>query len=89
MTVLRDWNIGKIPFYTTPPANHASVPIATQVPNGDSEMIDQGQPSGGAKILNQLSEAFTLDGLFDATGDDAAWEDKGNGKDQAYEMEEE
>ena len=28
---------------------------------------------GDAKILNNLSEAFTIDGLFDHINDEAAW----------------
>ncbi|KAK4687403.1 nuclear GTP-binding protein, partial [Tremellales sp. Uapishka_1] len=73
ISVLRDWNSGKIPFHTKPPAVHPSsapiVPIAGQV--GDVEM---GEQVGDARILNTLSEAFTLDGLFDDMGDEAAWE---------------
>jgi len=32
---------------------------------------------GDAKILNNLSEAFTIDGLFDLINDEAAWEGEG------------
>jgi len=34
---------------------------------------------GDAKILNTLSEAFTLDGLFDGMADEAAWEGEEDG----------
>ena len=33
-----------------------------------------GDDGGDARILSTLSEAFTLDGLFDSAGDQAAWE---------------
>lgn len=36
--------------------------------------MDMSQDVGDARILNTLSEAFTLDGLFDHAGDAAAWE---------------
>lgn len=36
----------------------------------DVEMNNQ---VGDAKILNNLSEAFTIDGLFDHINDEAAW----------------
>jgi len=36
----------------------------------DVEMITE---VGDAKILNNLSEAFTIDGLFDTLQDEAAW----------------
>jgi nuclear GTP-binding protein len=37
----------------------------------DVEMSNQ---VGDAKILNNLSEAFTIDGLFDHLNDEAAWD---------------
>lgn len=83
--VLRDWNSGKISYYTTPPKFHPSsapapAPVVTPVlaPNeaaGDMEM--GGDKVGDAKILTTLSEAFTIEGLFDNLGDDAAWEGEG------------
>lgn len=33
-----------------------------------------GDGVGDARILTTLSEAFTLDGLFDPAGDEADWE---------------
>lgn len=71
MSVLRDWNSGKIPFYTIPPTIHPSSASGTRALQDDVEM-DKGV--GDARILNALSEAFTLDGLFDTAGDEAAWE---------------
>ncbi|KAK8861493.1 hypothetical protein IAR55_002314 [Kwoniella newhampshirensis] len=81
VSVLRDWNSGKIAYFTVPPKVHASsapslpssaAPVATDVMEQDVEMA--GEKVGDAKILTTLSEAFTIDGLFDTIGDDAAWE---------------
>ncbi|WWC87786.1 uncharacterized protein L201_002678 [Kwoniella dendrophila CBS 6074] len=85
--ILRDWNSGKILYYTTPPAVHSSSAPSQQksttsttimstaaVANGEDDIQMDGDKVGDAKILNTLSEAFTLDGLFDNLGDEAAWE---------------
>ena len=72
VSVLRDWNSGKIPFYTSPPAIHpSSAPTAT-INDGEEDMGEA--RVGDAKILNNLSEAFTLEGLFDGMDDEAAWQ---------------
>lgn len=74
VSVLRDWNSGKIPYFTTPPAVHASsVPQARPEGHGADVAMDEGEAVGSAKVLTQLSEAFTLDGLFDNVGADAEW----------------
>lgn len=39
-----------------------------------SDDIDMSNEIGNAQILNNLSEAFSIDGLFDNLGDEAAWE---------------
>ncbi|WVQ94626.1 hypothetical protein IAU59_001706 [Kwoniella sp. CBS 9459] len=83
VSVLRDWNSGKILYFTIPPAIHPSSAPSTKltaasaaniggIEEDDVEM--SGEKIGDAKILNTLSEAFTLDGLFDNIGDEAAWE---------------
>ncbi|KAK6907257.1 nuclear GTP-binding protein [Kwoniella mangroviensis CBS 8886] len=79
--ILRDWNSGKISYFTIPPAIHpSSAPSQPQKPanavilNGEDDVEMSGDKVGDAKILNTLSEAFTLDGLFDNLGDEAAWE---------------
>ncbi|WRT65628.1 uncharacterized protein IL334_002573 [Kwoniella shivajii] len=79
--VLRDWNSGKILYHTVPPAIHPSSaptqkPSATStvLPTGEDDVQMDGDKVGDAKILNTLSEAFTIDGLFDTIGDEAAWE---------------
>ncbi|OCF32294.1 nuclear GTP-binding protein [Kwoniella heveanensis BCC8398] len=86
VSVLRDWNSGKISYFTVPPAVHpSSAPSAAKPGTGPSApaaanggMEDDvemgGEKVGDAKILNTLSEAFTLDGLFDNLGDEAAWD---------------
>lgn len=73
--VLRDWNSGKIPYYTRPPAIHPSSAPAPAVerPGADGDAT-MGEAVGDAKILNSLSEAFSIDGLFDSIGDEAEWE---------------
>ena len=85
VSVLRDWNSGKIPYYSQVPAFHpSSAPAPTQQsqadaqPGADFEMGADGPKVGDAQILTTLTEAFTLDGLFDTTGDEAAW---GGGED--------
>ena len=40
-------------------------------PTGDD--VEMNNQVGDAKILNNLSEAFTIDGLFDHINDEAAW----------------
>jgi len=78
VTVLRDWNSGKIPFYTHPPTHHPSTAPSTApapVDAGDTEMGGAADARvGDAKILTTLTEAFTLDGLLELSGDQAAWE---------------
>ena len=64
VSVLRDWNSGKIAYYSVPPAIHpSSMPQAEPPTSSDDVAMDSNQV-GDAKILNTLSEAFTLDGLF-------------------------
>jgi nuclear GTP-binding protein len=79
VSVLRDWNSGKIPFYTQPPIHHPSTAPSTApapvVDTGDTEMGGAADARvGDAKILTTLTEAFTLEGLLDLAGDQAAWE---------------
>lgn len=89
--VLRDWNSGKIPYYTRPPAVHASSkpaePAVVGAEEGDVAM--EGAQVGDAKILNTLSEAFSIEGLFDNLGDEAEWDGEDDGGFVADAMEEE
>jgi nuclear GTP-binding protein len=89
VSVLRDWNSGKIPYYTSPPVVHPSAATARPLPSataltGTDVAMGDGAPAvqiGGDRVLNQLSEAFTLDGLLDfAVGGEGefAEEDEGD-----------
>ncbi|KAG8743700.1 hypothetical protein FRC10_011573 [Ceratobasidium sp. 414] len=60
-SVLHDWNTGKIPYHSVPPAVHPS--------SRPSAPTDENHPTGGenvgeARIVSQLGEAFDLDALF-------------------------
>lgn len=74
MTVLRDWNSGKIPFFTSPPTIHPSSAPAPPTLQSDVDMGDMSEGVGDARILNTLSEAFTLEGLYDIGDNAPAWE---------------
>ncbi|KEP53588.1 putative GTPase family protein [Rhizoctonia solani 123E] len=59
-SVLHDWNTGKIPYHSTPPAVH---------PSSQPTLVQGGQITGAenvgeAKIVSQFGEAFDLDALF-------------------------
>ncbi|BEI82089.1 hypothetical protein CcaverHIS002_0212490 [Cutaneotrichosporon cavernicola] len=89
--VLRDWNSGKIPYYTRPPAVHTSSKPqeAAEAADADADVAMDGARVGDAKILNNLSEAFTLDGLFDDIGGEGDWDgEEGDAGFVADEMEE-
>ncbi|TXT05739.1 uncharacterized protein COLE_07059 [Cutaneotrichosporon oleaginosum] len=75
--VLRDWNSGKIPYYTRPPAVHVSNKPQEVEAGAEEDVAMDGARVGDAKILNTLSEAFTLDGLFDDIGGELDDEDDG------------
>lgn len=87
-SVLRDWNAGKIPFFTTPPktlpstakpsANDIIIPLKSKS-NGaaDSGMDIEPEVVAPAQdaILTGLGEAFDLDGLFASGGGEWAGEE--------------
>ncbi|CAE6425313.1 unnamed protein product [Rhizoctonia solani] len=59
-SVLHDWNTGKIPYHSTPPAVH---------PSSRPTLVQDGQITGAenvgeVKIVSQFGEAFDLDALF-------------------------
>ncbi|KAL1410362.1 nuclear GTP-binding protein nug1 [Vanrija albida] len=72
--VLRDWNSGKISYFSRPPAVHPSNAKEVVVEGAEEDIAMDGERVGDAKILTALSEAFTLDGLFDNLGDEAEWQ---------------
>ncbi|GAA99837.1 uncharacterized protein L969DRAFT_91778 [Mixia osmundae IAM 14324] len=59
-SVLRDWNSGRIPYYTTPPP----VPSATEQTNRDTPMAAPSGETGSAAIFTSLAPEFDLDSLF-------------------------
>lgn len=62
--VLRDWNAGRIPYYTVPPA----VPTGRATHNGTasagSSTLRAGDDIGSAAIVTSLAPEFSLDDLF-------------------------
>lgn len=64
-SILRDWNAGRIPYYTIPPA----VPVSSKS-NGvggkasSSNVMTTGTDIGSASIATALAPEFDLDGLF-------------------------
>lgn len=87
-SVLHDWNTGKIPYYSVPPAVHpSSLPSVST----DGGQLTGAENVGEAKIVSQFGEAFDLDALFrdaDAAvlnGDDAEMDE---GKPEDNDMEE-
>lgn len=87
LQILRDWNSGKIPYFTRPPAVHPANAPAPVV-EGENDIAMDGDRVGEAKLLTKLSEAFSLEGLFDNLGDEAAW-DGPEPEPEAEDMEEE
>jgi nuclear GTP-binding protein len=61
--VLRDWNSGKIPYYTPVPDTHPSVQ-PSDAPGAEGV--------GDTKIVDTWKPAFDLGGLWDE-GDKGAW----------------
>jgi nuclear GTP-binding protein len=66
------------------PSTSAAASAAIPRPAISGDDVEMGNEVGDAKILNNLSEAFTIDGLFDHINDEAAWD----GPDEGEEMEE-
>lgn len=71
LTVIHDWNIGKIPFFTVPPAIHPSM-ISKKEPvaEGDDGMQQDDEDQSGAayastSIVSAWSKPFDLEGLWD------------------------
>ncbi|KDN49378.1 hypothetical protein RSAG8_02080, partial [Rhizoctonia solani AG-8 WAC10335] len=60
-SVLHDWNTGKIPYHSTPPAVHPSSQPSVVV---DGSQITGAENVGEVKIVSQFGEAFDLDALF-------------------------
>jgi hypothetical protein len=61
------------------PSTSTSTAPRTGASGDDVEMSTE---VGDAKILNNLSEAFTIDGLFDSIQDEAAWSGEEEGMEE-------
>jgi nuclear GTP-binding protein len=61
-SILRDWNAGRIPFYTIPPA----VPISSsgKPHSSAATVMTSGTDIGSASIATSLAPEFDLDSLF-------------------------
>lgn len=64
-SIIRDWNAGRIPYYTLPPA----VPISSNVRGvggqaSASHVMTTSTDIGSASIATSLAPEFDLDGLF-------------------------
>ncbi|KAG9033994.1 hypothetical protein FRB95_013967 [Tulasnella sp. JGI-2019a] len=81
ISVVHDWNVGKIPFFTIPPVIHPSmaVPTATATTSSgpvsnDNEMTTDVKEREAAyastSIVDSWSKPFDLDGLWDAVDED-------------------
>lgn len=55
--VLRDWNAGRIPYYTTPPATSTTAAATCSTMRVDDDV-------GSAAIVTSLAPEFDLDSLF-------------------------
>lgn len=65
VSVLRDWNAGKIPYHSVPPKVHASSAPAVAPQGAPDDDVEMGEKVGDAKILTTLGQAFSLEGLLD------------------------
>ena len=66
--MLVDWNHHKIPFFSAPPALHAShVPSTVRAggtSTGEQIVAPGAETTGNAQIVNALGTPFVLEGLF-------------------------
>ncbi|KAI0288760.1 P-loop containing nucleoside triphosphate hydrolase protein [Russula brevipes] len=61
--VLIDWNNQKIPFFSEPPAIHATH-IPSMIPGSGGQVAPGAETTGQAQIVSALGEPFVLEGLF-------------------------
>ncbi|KAF8642087.1 hypothetical protein AX16_009703 [Volvariella volvacea WC 439] len=86
--VLTDWNHQKIPYYSEPPSIHPSLIPSLVSTDGQALVIAPGAENvGQAKILNEFSKPFELEGLFGAA-DAGAFGDSNQGGDVPMQDEE-
>ncbi|KAG9036698.1 hypothetical protein FS837_001615 [Tulasnella sp. UAMH 9824] len=88
LSVIHDWNVGKIPFHTTPPAIHPSMlppaPLTTSssaAATTSDSMVDEASERAAAyantSIVTEWSKPFDLDGLWKAADEDVLREGDG------------
>jgi nuclear GTP-binding protein len=61
--VLIDWNHQKIPFFSEPPAIHATH-LPSTVPGSGGQVAPGAETTGHAQIVNAFGAPFVLEGLF-------------------------
>lgn len=94
LSVVHDWNVGKIPFFTIPPAVHPSMTskdleqsMGTVRAHKDDNNADVAQIEAGftsTSIVSAWSKPFDLEGLWDAADEDVLGDD-GDGEMQVEE----
>ncbi|KAG8948188.1 hypothetical protein FRC04_009987 [Tulasnella sp. 424] len=89
LSVIHDWNVGKIPFHTTPPAVHPSMlppaplitPSSAAAAATSDAMVDEATERAAAfantSIVTEWSKPFDLDGLWKAADEDVLREGDG------------
>lgn len=63
-SILRDWNAGRVPYYTIPPAAPMSSKTNGAGGPSSSNVMTTGTDIGSASIATTLAPEFDLDGLF-------------------------
>lgn len=75
-SVLHDWNVGNIPYHSTPPAvHHSSIPSLPTIPVSvrvaeSSLQMRAADDVGQAQILQKFDQPFDLEGLWQAVDHD-------------------
>merc|ERR1711939_564635 len=63
--ILRDWNAGRIPYYSVPPEVPQGAVASSSSANGAAKsMLTTSEDVGSAAIVNALAPEFDLDSLF-------------------------
>lgn len=82
LTVVHDWNIGKIPFHTVPPAVHPSMvsrepaPVTEVIATTEgmapepTPLAERAAAYATTSIVTEWGKAFDLEGLWDAADHD-------------------
>lgn len=83
LMVVHDWNIGKIPFHTTPPVVHPSMITRPEdLPRGEDAPMDGSAPASAeyasTSIVKEWGKTFDLDGLWDSADNDVLGDGEGD-----------